>query len=632
MIMIRNGGLFSQTANSCDTLIVINYVRDGYQMAKAQELPLRKDVPTELTWDLTTVYATDDDFEADFKRVSEDLSSLKQLAGTLATSGDALRNATEKMLTAARRLEKVYVYAQLKNDQDTSEDRYQAMFSRVESLAAQFGAATAWFDPELLTISDDQMTAFYQDQPKLKAYKRLFDQTFEKRAHILSNDVESVLAGADDIFSSGEKTFGILDNTDLSFPTVTDDSGNQVQLSQGGYGILLESANRTVRKEAFEKLYSVYKQFQHTLAATLTTNVKNHNFKAKLRHYDNALESALSATEIPVQVYDNLIAEVNDHLDLLHRYVALRKKILGVDELHMYDMYTSLVGKRSPKYRFDQSKQIALEALAVMGSDYISHVKDEFDHRWIDVVENRYKRSGGYSSGTYDTNPFILLNWKDNLDNLYTLVHETGHSMHSYYATHNQPYQYGDYSIFVAEIASTTNENILTDYLLEKFKDNSEMKRHILNYYLDGFKGTVFRQTQFAEFEQYIHDQEAKGQPLTANFMDDYYRQLNQKYYGDRVISDPQIGLEWSRIPHFYYNFYVYQYATGFAAASTLADNIVNGGQKSVEKYLNYLKAGSSETPINVMKKAGVDMTKPAYLEHAFQIFEARLDEFEKLF
>ncbi|MFT8614916.1 MAG: oligoendopeptidase F [Lentilactobacillus hilgardii] len=601
-------------------------------MSETQKLPLRKDVPADLTWDLTTIYQSDDQFEKDFVSVEKTLPSLKKLSGTLTQGAAALLTATETMLTAARKLEKVYVYAQLKNDQDTSEDGYQAMYAKAQALAAQFGAATAWFDPELLKLNDKQMTSYYEAQPKLRDYKRLYDQTFAKRAHILSNEVEEVLAGADDIFSSGEKTFGVLDNTDLSFPTVTEENGHQVQLSQGVYGILLESTNRDVRRQAFQKLYEVYSQFQHTLAATLTTNVKNHNFKANVRQYHSALEAALSSTEIPVKVYDNLISEVNKHLDLLHRYVALRKRILGLDELHMYDLYTPLIGKKSPKYTFDESKKVALDALQVMGPQYVNHVKEEFNNRWIDVVENRYKRSGGYSSGTYDTNPFILLNWKDNLDNLYTLIHETGHSMHSYYASHNQPYKYGDYSIFVAEIASTTNENILTDYLLDKFKDDDKMKRYILNYYLDGFKGTVFRQTQFAEFEQYIHEQDAKGQPLTANFLDNYYRQLNQKYYGESVISDKEIGLEWSRIPHFYYNFYVYQYATGFAAASTLADNIVNGDAEHVEKYLNYLKSGSSDTPINVMKKAGVDMTQPEYLEKAFRIFEERLDEFEKLF
>lgn len=600
-------------------------------MANTQKLPLRKDVPEKLTWDLTTVYKTDADFEKDFSAVQDQLPVIAQLAGSLENGADALLKATGLYLDLNRKLEKVYVYAQLKNDQDTSETKYQAMFSRVESMVAKFGAAVSWFDPELLTLSESTMKQYYDQEPKLSDYKRLFDQTFEKRGHILSNDVEKVLAGASDIFSAGEKTFGILDNTDLPFPVVTDDNGNQVQLSQGVYGILLESTSQAVRKQAFKKLYEVYGQFQHTLAATLTTTVKNHNFKAQVRKYNSALEAALAANEVPTNVYQNLIDVVNNHLDLLHRYVALRKRILDLDDLHMYDLYTSLVEKKSPKYTFDRSKEIALDALQVMGPDYVSHVKEEFDHRWIDVVENQFKRSGGYSSGTYDTNPFILLNWKDNLDNLYTLIHETGHSMHSYYSAHNQPYQYGDYSIFVAEIASTTNENILTDYLLDQFKDDPEMKKIVLNYYLDGFKGTVFRQTQFAEFEQYIHEQDAKGQPLTADFMDNYYRDLNHKYYGDAVISDDEIGLEWSRIPHFYYNFYVYQYATGFAAASTLADGIVHGTKDNVEKYLNFLKSGSSDIPTNVMKKAGVDMTKPDYLEHAFEIFEQRLDEFEKL-
>ncbi|MDM7516413.1 oligoendopeptidase F [Lentilactobacillus sp. TOM.63] len=600
-------------------------------MANTQKLPLRKDVPEKLTWDLTTVYKTDADFEKDFSAVQDQLPVIAQLAGSLENGADALLKATSFYLDLNRKLEKVYVYAQLKNDQDTSETKYQAMFSRVESMVAKFGAAVSWFDPELLTLSESTMKQYYDQEPKLIDYKRLFDQTFEKRGHILSNDVEKVLAGASDIFSAGEKTFGILDNTDLPFPVVTDDNGNQVQLSQGVYGILLESTSQDVRKQAFKKLYEVYGQFQHTLAATLTTNVKNHNFKAQVRKYSSALEAALAANEVSTNVYQNLIDVVNNHLDLLHRYIVLRKRILDLDDLHMYDLYTSLVGKKSPKYTFDRSKEIALDALQVMGPDYVSHVREEFDHRWIDVVENQFKRSGGYSSGTYDTNPFILLNWKDNLDNLYTLIHETGHSMHSYYSAHNQPYQYGDYSIFVAEIASTTNENILTDYLLDQFKDDPEMKKIVLNYYLDGFKGTVFRQTQFAEFEQYIHEQDAKGQPLTADFMDNYYRDLNHKYYGDAVISDDEIGLEWSRIPHFYYNFYVYQYATGFAAASTLADGIVHGTKDSVEKYLNFLKSGSSDIPTNVMKKAGVDMTKPDYLEHAFEIFEQRLDQFEKL-
>ncbi|GAY74047.1 oligoendopeptidase F [Lentilactobacillus kosonis] len=600
-------------------------------MPEVTELPLRKDVDPDLTWDLTTIYQKDSDFDVDFKKVQKQIANYSQLVGTLANSAQSLLTATTEILSGARLLYKVYVYAQLKNDQDTSIDKYQAMVAQASDLSSQFSGATAWFDPELLQLDKQTMNKYYNEEPKLREYQRFYDQTFSLRDHILSDDVEHVLALASDVFDSGEKTFGVLNNTDLSFPVVTDEEGNQIKLSEGIYGVLLESADQSVREQAFKKLYEVYGQFQHTLSATLTTNVKQHNLKANLKHYDNALQAALTANEISTDVYQNLIDVVNEHLPLLHRYVKLRKQILGVDDLHMYDMYTSLVGEKSPRYTFAESKKIARNALEVLGDDYVSHVDEEFNQRWIDVVENRYKRTGGYSSGTYDTNPFILLNWKDNLDNLYTLIHETGHSMHSYYAKNNQPFQYGDYSIFVAEIASTTNENLLTNQLLDNPDLDIDLKKHILNYYLDGFKGTVFRQTQFAEFEQFIHEQDAAGQPLTASFLNDSYRKLNKKYYGDAVVSDAEIGLEWSRIPHFYYNFYVYQYATGFAAASTLANKVVTGSQQDVDDYLSFLKAGSSDTPTNVMKRAGVDMTKPDYLEKAFAIFEERLNEFEKL-
>ncbi|WP_283678901.1 oligoendopeptidase F [Lentilactobacillus sp. Marseille-Q4993] len=601
-------------------------------MADVKELPLRKDVDPELTWDLTTVYQDDSQFEQDFNELEREASDVESLKGTLGESAGSLLTATERIYADFRKLEKAYVYSQLKNDQDTSDDKYQGMNARMGNLAAKLSSATSFFEPELLSVEENKINQFYDDEPKLKLYKRAFDQILSKRDHILSNEVESVLSLSSDIFSSGEKTFGLLNNTDLKFPVVEDENGEKMELSEGVYSVLLESKDQSVRKQAFQKLYEVYGQFQHTLASTLTTNVKTHNFNANLRHYDDALSAALSNNEIPSEVYTNLIKGVNDHLDLLHRYVNLRKKILGLDEMHMYDLYTSLVGDQSPRYTFEESKNISLDALKVLGDDYVSHVKEEFNGRWIDVVESKYKRSGGYSSGTYDTNPFILLNWKDNLDNLYTLIHETGHSMHSYYSHHNQPYVYGDYSIFVAEIASTTNENILTSYLLDDPNTDPELKKHILNYYLDGFKGTVFRQTQFAEFEQFIHEEDAKGVPLTANHLNEFYRQLNEKYYGDGVISDPEIALEWSRIPHFYYNYYVYQYSTGFAAASTLSDKILNGTQQDVDNYLGFLKAGSSDVPVEVMKRAGVDMTKPDYLNKAFAVFEKRLTQFEQLF
>lgn len=597
-------------------------------MSEIKQVPIRAEIPTELTWDLTTIFASDVEYQAAYETAEKLVKSIKK---TEFADAKTLLKSVTSILAASRLVEKLAVYAQLYNDQDTSNSRSQTRLERTETLLTKFSEQVAWFEPAVLQIATNQMATFYQVEPQLDNYHRFFDIIFEKRNHILSPEVEATLASVGDIFDASAKTFDILDDTDLKFPVVTNDQGEKVQLSQGVYSILLESKKRDVRQEAFEKLYSVYQQFQHTLATTLSTTTKGHNINAKLRHYETALEAALDENEIPVTVYQTLIEQVNQHLDLLHRYVGLRKKILAVPELHMYDLYTPLLDTTSPKITFDKAKEISLKALSVMGPDYLQHVEEEFEQRWIDVMENQFKRSGGYSSGTYDTNPYILLNWQDNLDNLYTLVHETGHSMHSYYSHHNQPYQYCDYSIFVAEIASTTNENLLTDYLLEQFKDDKNMQKYILNYYLDGFKGTVYRQTQFAEFEALIHQADANGQPLTADYMNQQYLKINQKYYGDNVVSDPQISLEWSRIPHFYYDFYVYQYATGFAAATTLAENIQQG-PAGLTKYLNFLKAGSSDQPVKVMQQTGIDMTNAEYLEQAFSIFKQRLDQFEQLF
>ncbi len=613
-------------------MIFINKLIDWRIVMEEKVLPTRGEVPESLTWDLATIFKNDDEFETEFMNLQQAFHKFMELKSNLTASAEYLLQAVKDYMDLNRRLERVYVYSELKNDQDTSIDKYQSMKSKVEALVADFGSQTAWIQPEILKISAKQMQEFYNQAPELKDYQRFFDQIFENRDHILDDKVEQVLAGASDIFNSGSKTFGILDNTDLSFPSIENEDGQMVKLSSGVYSVLLESSDRRVRREAFEKLYEVYGQFQHTLASTLTSTVKDHNFNAKIRSYDSALTAALNNTEIPSEVYHNLIKVVNKNLPLLHRYVKLRKKILGVPELHMYDMYTSLLKDPAPSYKFSESKDLSLEALRVLGSDYIKNVQSEFDDRWIDVVENQYKRSGGYSSGSYDTNPFILLNWHDNLDNLYTLIHETGHSMHSFYSHNNQPYQTGDYPIFVAEIASTTNENLLTDYLLKLPDPDKSIRKYVLNYYLDEFKGTVFRQAQFAEFEEFIHEQDAKGTPLTANFLNDKYLELNQKYYGNDVISDDQIALEWSRIPHFYYDFYVYQYATGFSAATTLADKIINGSDQDTENYLNFLKSGSSKKPIDTMKLAGIDMTKPDYLQVAFDIFEQRLNEFESFF
>lgn len=599
-------------------------------MTEVKKLPQRKEVPVELTWDLELIFANSGEFDTAVTELEQQVITFLTYQGQVGQSAQTLLTALEAWLDLDRALEKIYVYASMKNDQDTKNAEYQALFTRVQKLVAEVSAKIAWFEPELLALSEETVATYLQVEPKLQQYQHLLEVLLAKKPHILSDKEEALLAGASDILGAPENIFGVLNNADFKFAQVSDEAGNKVQLSQGLYGKLLESVNREVRKEAFEKLYLVYHQFRHTLATTLATHVRMHNFEAKLRGYNSAQERALANNSIPVKVYTTLLEQVEQHLPLLHRYVELRKKVLGLTELHMYDLYTPLTGKANLAYTYEKAKQESLKALAVLGNDYLEHVKEAYASRWIDVVENEGKRSGAYSSGVYDTAPYILLNWQDNLDNLFTLVHEMGHSMHTYLTTHNQPYQYGDYPIFLAEIASTTNENLLTQYLLETQKD-PQVQAYVLNHYLDGFKGTVFRQAQFAQFELWLHEQEANGQALTAEKLADYYGKLNQHYYGSAVVNDQQIAYEWARIPHFYYNFYVYQYATGFAAATTLSQNILSKDPAKLTAYLDYLKAGSSNYPLEVMKQAGVNMEESAYLQEAFKVFEKRLNQLEGL-
>ena len=599
-------------------------------MAEIKQLPKRSDVPVELTWDLTTIFKDDRAVKTAMTQLKVGVQAVLTQQGKLQDSAQNLLKVIQDELNVQNQLEHLFVYAELKNDQDTGDNTNQGLKDQITGLVAKVSAQLAWIEPEILAIPNQKLTEFQNNESELKPYEHFLAVLRLKKDHVLSAKEEAILAGASSIFDSSEKVFGILDNSDLKFPFVKNSAGQTVQLSQGMYSTLLQSTNQVVRKQAFEQLYAVYEQFRNTFAATLSGEVKVHNFNAQIRGFKDARQAAMSENAIPDAVYTNLVTEVNSHLDLLHRYVGLRKKILNLKEMHMYDLYTPITGKSPLSYTYQKAQTEAKEALQIMGDDYVSHVDEAFKNRWIDVVENQGKRSGAYSSGVYGTNPFMLLNWQDDLDNLFTLVHEMGHSMHTYYTTHNQPYQYGDYAIFVAEIASTTNENILTSYLLDKY-DDPQIKLYVLNHYLDDFKGTVYRQTQFAEFEQFIHEADAKGEPLTAEMMSNYYGDLNHRYYGDAVINDDQIKSEWTRIPHFYYNFYVYQYATGFAAASSLANGITTHQAHARENYLNYLKSGCSDFPLNVMKKAGVDMTRKAYLEDTFAVFEKRLNEFESL-
>ncbi|GAA0809299.1 oligoendopeptidase F [Ligilactobacillus aviarius] len=599
-------------------------------MTEIKKVPARSEVPEKLTWDLDRVYQSIEDWKTDQRKLENKLDEFKHAKDQLEINADKFLEVIEQYLGIMRIYEKLAVFASMKNDQDTTNSQYQELQGMADNLGTQVSEAVAWFQPTLVHLDDQVVQDYFHQNSKLEPYRHFITELRSQREHLLSNAQEELLAAAGNIFGAPEKTFEMLSDADLKFPVVEGENGQKVELSEGTYSKLLESADQKVRQGAFKALYQTYGAFKNTFATTLTSQVQVQNYQAKVRHYASAKDAALSENHIPDKVYDVLIDEVHRNLPLLHRYVKLRGEVLNLDKVHMYDLYTPIVKESNLSFTYPEAQAKALEALQAYGDDYLQHVQEAFDNRWIDVVENKGKRTGAYSSGGYDTDPYILLNWQDGLEDLYTLVHEMGHSMHSYYTTHTQPYVYGDYPIFVAEIASTTNENLLTDYLLKTEKD-PQVRAFVLNHYLDGFKGTIFRQTQFAEFEQWIHEQDASGKSLTADSISKFYGDLNKQYYGPAIYNDDEIAMEWMRIPHFYYDFYVYQYATGFAAATTLSQRIEDDDPTHTEAYLNFLKSGSSAYPIETMQKAGVDMTQRAYLEKAFKVFEERLNELEKL-
>jgi oligoendopeptidase F len=489
----------------------------------------------------------------------------------------------------------------------------------------------AYIVPEILAVDVEKINGFLKEKPELKLYEHALEEINLQRPHVLSAEQEALLAEAGEVMGASSSIFGSLNNADLEFPAIKDENGEEVEVTHGRYSRFLESADPRVRHDAFKAVYDTYGKFRNTFASTLGAQVKKDNFYARVRKYDSARHAALAANNIPESVYDNLVGTVNDNLNLLHRYVKLRKKVLGVNELHMYDLYTPLVKDVKMDVSYDEAREYVLNGLAPLGEEYQNILKEGFENRWVDVHENKGKRSGAYSSGAYGTNPYILMNWQNNVNNLFTLAHEFGHSVHSYYTRKNQPYPYGNYSIFVAEVASTCNEALLNDYLLKTI-DDEQKRLYLLNHFLEGFRGTVFRQTMFAEFEHHIHAKAQNNEPLTAESLTKDYYELNKKYFGGKDITiDEEIGLEWSRIPHFYYNYYVYQYATGYSAATALSKQILEEGEPAVKRYLDFLKAGSSDYPIEVLKKAGVDMTSPEPVKGACKVFEEKLNEMEQL-
>lgn len=599
-------------------------------MGEIEKLPARSEIAEADKWALEDLFLTDADWEAAVKQLEEQLAQLKGYAGKVSASADALYAYLTLADETENLFEKVLVYSNEKMHENMGNSTYQGYAAQAQAAAARLSAAEAFFEPELLAMEESRLQGFLKEEPKLEKYRLLINRIWRRKAHTLSAAEEEILAKTYEMATAPDDIFSMFNDADAKFGTIRDENGKEVELTHGRFGGFMESSDRRVRKEAFEALYQTYDQFQNTLAATYSANVKKAKFYADVRKYPSALAAALAPGNIPTEVYDNLIETVHRFLPAMYRYVALRKRALGVEELHMYDVYVPLVADQTKKIPFAEAKEIVKRGLAPMGEEYVSHLEEGFDHRWIDVYENRGKRSGAYSWGAYGTHPYVLLNYQGKLDDVFTLAHEMGHALHSWYSNANQPYVYSGYLIFVAEVASTCNESLLMQYLLKESKDKKE-KAYLLNHFIDQFKGTLFRQTMFAEFEKITHEMYAKGESLTAERLCAVYMDLNRKYFGEEMVSDPQIALEWARIPHFYTEFYVYQYATGFSCAIALSKRILEMGEAGVADYMKFLKGGCSKDPIELLKMAGVDISTPKPVEDALQLFEELVSELEEL-
>ncbi|WP_281202634.1 oligoendopeptidase F [Cytobacillus kochii] len=596
-----------------------------------KKLPTRNEVPVEETWRLEEIFSSDDEWNKEFNEVKELSKEAGKFKGMLHEGAEVLYDVLQYQDHLLSRIVKLFTYARMRYDQDTTNATYQSLDDKIKGLYSVVASELAFIVPEILAIDEDRLAQYIAEKDELKIYEHALEEINLQRPHVLTAEKEALLAQASEVMDASSNTFGMLNNADLTFPSIKNEEGEEVEVTHGRFINFLESDDQRVRRDAFRAMYTTYGQFRNTFASTLSGNVKRNNFNAKVRNYQSARHAALSANNIPESVYDQLVSTINDHLHLLHRYVKLRKKVLQLDELHMYDLYTPLVKDVKMAITYDEAKKLMIEGLAPLGEEYRSILEEGLENRWVDVWENKGKRSGAYSSGAYGTNPYILLNWQDNINNLFTLTHEFGHSVHSYYTRKSQPYAYGDYSIFVAEVASTCNEALLNDHLLKTIDDDKK-RLFLLNHFLEGFRGTVFRQTMFAEFEHEIHQMAQNNEALTADALTDKYYELNKKYFGgEDIIIDEEIGLEWSRIPHFYYDYYVYQYATGYSAATALSEQILTEGKPAVDRFIGFLKAGSSDYPIEVLKKAGVDMTSSEPIKAACKVFEEKLNEMEQL-
>ena len=595
----------------------------------AKEVPKRSEVKVEDTWNLKDMYESDAAWEAELLEIKKLAEEAVKMEGHVAESAQNLLKTLELDATIDEKLSLAYNYAEIQYDEDTSNTAHQAMAAKIMSMAADISSQLAFIVPEILAVDEAVLEGFYKEQPKLELYRKEVAEIQRVKEHKLSTEMEKLVAMTAEMSRVSYDTFNIMDNADMLFPEVEDEDGETVRITHGRFIALLESANRQVRENTFKKYYSTYKQFLNTYASLYNGQVKQQIFYAKARKYESTLVASVDANNVSPVVYHNLVDTVNKNLDKLHRYVGLRKKCLGVDELHMYDIYTPMVSGVAKKIPFEEAKETVLKALAPLGEDYVAKVKEGFESRWIDVYENQGKVSGAYSAGAYGTHPYVLLNYNESLDNMFTLIHEMGHAMHSYYSNSTQPYIYSQYKIFVAEVASTCNEILLLEYLLKNTTDKKE-RAYLLNHYLDMFKGTLFRQTQFAEYEMRSNEMVEKGESLNADNLCELYLDINKKYYGEEMISDEEISYEWARIPHFYYDFYVYQYATSFSAAVAIAHDILREGGSVVEKYKEFLSGGCSEAPVELLKKVGVDMESPVPIQAALDVMGEVIDELEE--
>ncbi len=590
-------------------------------------LPKREEIDSTYKWRLEDIYNDNELWEEDYAKIKKLMAQISGYKGKLSDGADVLLDFFRDFEELVSLNEKLFVYARMRRDEDNANPVYQAMTDRAMMLSTQVYAAVSFMVPEI-TKMDEHTHNGYLEMDKLKIFTQYFKEIRRRANHILSEREEEILALSSEIGNTSSDIFTMFNNADIKFPTIKDEDGENIELTKGRYKKLLESVDRRVRKDAFHGLYSSYYSMKNSVASMLSANVKRNRFYSSLRKYNSSLEASLDEDNITISVYDNLINTISNKLDLMYRYLELRKRALKLDSLHMYDVYVPIVDKPVDNIPYEKAASMVKEGLNPLGNTYAKDLEKAFSNGWIDVCENRGKTSGAYSWGSYLTHPYVLLNYQETVDDVFTLAHEMGHAMHSYYTNAAQPFIYSEYKIFVAEVASTVNESLLVRHMIDNSED-IKFKAYLLNHYLESFRGTVFRQTMFAEFEKIIHGKESDGEALTSELLCSVYKDLNRKYFGQGVVIDDDIEIEWARIPHFYNSFYVYKYATGFSAAASLSEQILNGSSGAVDRYLNFLSSGSSSCPLELLKKAGVDLTDPKPILDALNVFEETLDELE---